>query len=137
MKTCYIYARTATDTISDKGTSLERQIAECQKYAEKYDIKVLEIFAETASGVDFKRKELQRLLRACENNPTDAVLIIDTDRLSRGVKDFAKIYQILRNQNIQLISTRIGNLSESSSGSLLGFIDAAIAQFELERSREK
>lgn len=139
MKTCYIYARTATATQLElsKGHSkaLARQIDQCRDYAQEHGYSIIGTFEDIGcSGNDYKRKSLQRLLVHCKKNSVDSVITLRVDRLSRKVADFARIRTMLDKNDIQLISVHEGDLP-SSIGKVAGIIFASVAQLGSERNK--
>lgn len=140
MKTCYIYARTATTTQKEeyKGISkaISQQVNACTTYAKENGYKVLNTFTEVAPGNKFKRQSLQLLLDECKKKSVDTVIILRVDRLSRNASDYFKILIQFNKLGIQLISVQDGQLNKGI-GMFTGSILASVAQYELERSEAK
>ncbi len=136
MKTCYIYARTATATQLErsKGHSkaIARQIDECQNYAQEHGYNIIETFEDIDSGNNYKRKSLQQLLAHCKKHSIDAVITLSIDRLSRNFVDYQKIRSQLQEADVKLISVNEGNLS-TPVGGFRGSIVVSLAQYESER----
>jgi len=140
MKTCYIYARTATiaqqEVINGHNNKINEQVRACQDYAKKHSYEILGVFTDIGSEDTLKRAGLQRLLIYCKKHPSTAVIILRVGRISRNLADYSKLHLQLKEKDIQLISVIEGDLS-GSTGNLLGGILVAKAQFESERSKYK
>lgn len=140
MKTCYIYARTATisqyEHSKGRSKNLELQIKSCKQFAKENEYEVYKTFFEVASGTTFERKELKKLLNYCKRVPVDALIISRIDRLSRNFSVYQEMREHLKNYGISLISVDDGDLT-SPVGNLLGGIQVSVAQYELERSKAR
>jgi DNA invertase Pin-like site-specific DNA recombinase len=140
MKTCYIYARTATisqyEHSKGRSKNLELQIKSCKQFAKENGYEVYKTFFEVASGTTFKRKELKKLLNYCKRVQVDALIISKIDRLSRNFSVYQEIREHLTKYSIALISVDDGDLT-SPIGNLLGGIQVSVAQYELERSKAR
>lgn len=139
MKTCYIYARTATITqqklTNGHSEAINNQIRICQDYAKKHRYKVLGVFTDIGiSGNTLRRIDLQRLLASCKKHSPTVVIVPRIDRISRNVADFVKINKRFKEKDIKLISVAEGKLSTSN---LVANIIVSVAQWEQERSRLK
>lgn len=141
MKTCYIYARTATTSQYEQSKrcskALELQIKSCEQFARENGYEVYKTFSEVASGTTIERNELKKLLNYCKRARVDAVIIFSLDRLSRKFDDYQKIMLELNKKGIKLLSVNEGSLIETPIERLRGGMLAAIAQYELERSEAK
>jgi site-specific DNA recombinase len=69
------------------GLGLEIQIRDVHAFAKSRELTVDRVYSDAAeSGVAEHRKELRRLLRACEKGRVSIVIIPSLDRLSRDVR---------------------------------------------------
>jgi site-specific DNA recombinase len=76
-----IYARVSTERQED-NTSLDAQIAACQRFAEQQGWAVVDVFRETFSGeFIYARPEFQRALRIVETGNIQHVIVDVPDRL--------------------------------------------------------
>jgi len=131
MKNCYIYIRVSTDEQAKKGFSPDNQIRQCRDYAEMHQYHVKEVFDDSGrSGRTTDRPEIQKLLKAIEEKPVEAIIIYKIDRFARNVTDFSRIYNELKTKNIKLLSINEGDLMEGNS--LIPNIFASVAQWESE-----
>ena len=89
MKTAVIYARVSTDKASDRDTPISSQISECQRWAEKNEVEVLNIYRdEGISGTKDREKRhgLNEALYYSEKNKVDYFLVFDLSRFSRSLE---------------------------------------------------
>ncbi len=135
MKTAVLYSRVSSEE-QLKGFSPDNQIRQCREYAEMHEYHVKDIFDDSGrSGRTTDRPELQRLLKAIEEKPVDAIIIYKIDRFARNVTDFSRMYNDLKTKSIKLLSINEGNLMEGSS--LIPNIFASVAQWESEVNSER
>lgn len=126
MKTCYIYARTAT--ITNKRV-INNQVRECLEFATTNDFKVLKVFKDIGSSANnLKRKSFLNLLQSCKQNQVDAIIVLRLDRISRNCHQFSLLQTELKKLSVQLISVHEGELS-SLTGTFTGSILTAINQY--------
>lgn len=83
-----IYARTA----SPSETALDWQVQALQGLATNLNLNVTHIIRETASGLDFERPGLQKLIRLAKRHEIDTVLMTNLDRIGR---DTPKVLAVL------------------------------------------
>ena len=132
MKTCYSYIRVSTEEQKNKGYSPDNQMRQAKDYAEMHGYHIKRVFDDSGkSGRSTEhRLELQKLLKAVEERPVDAILIFKIDRFARNVGDFDRMYKDLKAKGIKLLSISEGDLMEGNS--LIPNIFASVAQWESE-----
>lgn len=81
-KQVYLYARVSTKKQADAG-NLDRQLFRLLEHSLKQGYEVVGIFKEVASGINEKRRELDKLLTELRNHPGSLVAIEYKDRLAR------------------------------------------------------
>jgi DNA invertase Pin-like site-specific DNA recombinase len=106
-----IYCRVST-TKDSQETSLERQKEELLHLASKFNMTVVKIIEEKASGYEIEREGIFKLLEEIKSNNINALLIQDETRLGRGnarvallhciMKENVKIYTVHHNGELQL-----------------------------------
>ena len=79
-KNCVIYCRVST-TIQREN--LKRQCARLETYAMANGYTIEKIYEDIASGMNFKRKGLLRVLNYCQTHAIKTVIIEFKDRLAR------------------------------------------------------
>lgn len=96
-----LYCRVSTDEQALHGGSLKTQKDELKKYAIQHNYEIVDTYVDdgyTATNVN--RPQLQRLLKDIKQNKIDLILITKLDRLIRSVKDYYKIFRIIKNHNV-------------------------------------
>lgn len=130
-KSCCIYIRVSTDEQAKEGYSLANQQGRCNDEAKYRGYSVKGTFIEDGkTGRNTKRPEFQRMMAFIEENHVDAVIIYKIDRFARNVRDFAKVYDELKQKDIKFLSVIEGDLTNGNS--LIPNIFASVAQWESE-----
>jgi site-specific DNA recombinase len=96
---CAIYARYSSE--KQNALSIDQQFRKCREYADRNSLCVLDehlYFDEAISGATDVRDGLQRLLEAARTQPRpfDVILVDDTSRLTRRLRDGLKIFDDLK-----------------------------------------
>ena len=102
MKLTVIYARISTNK---EKQNIEQQIEYCRKYAEREGYNVIKVFKDEKTGKTDKRRGYQRLLKYLQENPDVALIVQDTDRISRDFYDSVEFEKFIMKYNIKVIST--------------------------------
>ncbi len=91
-----LYVRVSTEEQAINGDSLRTQREELTKYALANNLHIYSIYEDDGfSATNLKRPALQRLLKDVEQGKINRILITKLDRLSRGVRNYYKILDIL------------------------------------------
>ena len=139
---CASYARYSTDR--QNPLSAEDQIRKCCEHAQNQNWVVLEdyIFRDEAlSGTNDDRPGLRRLLAAAllQPRPFDVLLIDDTSRLSRNMKDTLTIVECLKFAGIRLVCVSQGIDTQNKQADLLlkfhGIIDSSYVTGLIEKTK--
>ena len=94
-----IYARTACPN----ETALNWQVEVLQGLAAKLGLNVTHTIRETASGLDFERQGLQKLMRLSEQHEIDTVLMTSLDRIGPDTIKVLAVLETLDNHSVKLI----------------------------------
>ena len=95
MKTI-IYYRKSTDRDDKQANSLEHQLANCLKVAEKYNLEVIKQIGESKSAkTEFTRPWFNELIDLCKSWKVDFIVIDEPKRLSRNNIDTSRIIDLL------------------------------------------
>jgi DNA invertase Pin-like site-specific DNA recombinase len=128
---CAVYARFSSEKQSP--LSIEDQVRKCRDYAAQRGWSVLDphIYSDEAiSGTRDDRFGLRRMLAAATSRekPFDVVLVDDTSRISRTLKDSFTIHDELRFAGVRLIFVSQGIDTESEQAEVLlathGIVDS-------------
>lgn len=128
---CAVYARFSSEKQSP--LSIDDQVRKCREYAEPRGWSVLDshIYSDEAiSGATDDRFGLRRMLAAATNREKlfDVVLVDDTSRLSRTLKDSFTIHDELRFAGVRLIFVSQGIDTDSEQAEVLlathGIVDS-------------
>lgn len=99
---------------------------------------IVDVFIDRAkSGKDTNRPELQRMLAAIQNNEINFVMATELSRISRSIKDFSEIWELIQNHGCGFQSLRENFDSTSAAGEMVLFTVANIAQFERRQVSER
>lgn len=117
MKTAVIYARYSSDRQTEQ--SIEGQLRDCNEYAERNDIIILDTYIDRAmTGTNDKRNEFQRMLKDSNKRAWDYVLVYKTDRFGRNKYELAMNKHTLKVNGIRLIPVK-ENIPEGPEGIIL------------------
>ena len=94
-----IYAHTACRN----ETELSWQVQGLQGLAANLGLNVTHIIRETASGIDFERQGLQKLMRLSEQHEIDTVLMTNLDRIGRDAMKVLAVLEELDKHGAKLI----------------------------------
>ena len=89
------------------------------------------------SGKDMDRPELQRLLIAIRRQEIDLVMVSELSRLSRSIKDFSEIWELMKDQGCGFLSLRENFDTTTAAGEMVLCTIANIAQFERKQIGER
>lgn len=94
-----IYARTA----SPNEAALGWQVQVLQGLAATLNLNVAHTIRETASGLEFDRPGLQKLIRLSEHHKIDTILMTNLDRIGRDALNVLAVLEELDSYGIKLI----------------------------------
>lgn len=105
MKTAVIYTRVSTVEQAKKDLSIPYQIDRCKKHAKDNNYVVVGEFSDPGkSGTNTNRPDLQKMFTFMIEKKIDALIVYKQDRLSRNMKDFWTMEEILKHNNIKFLS---------------------------------
>ena len=91
-----LYVRVSTEEQAVNGDSLRTQREELTRYALANGFHIYGIYEDDGfSATNLNRPALQRLLKDVEQNKINRILITKLDRLSRGVRNYYKVLDVL------------------------------------------
>jgi len=96
------------------------------------------VFVDRArSGKDTNRPELQRMLRGIREEEITLVMVSELSRLSRSIKDFSQIWEMMQAHGCGFLSLRESFDTTTAAGEMVLFTIANIAQFERKQVSER
>ncbi|MCB9085779.1 MAG: recombinase family protein [Bdellovibrionaceae bacterium] len=99
---------------------------------------IKEVFIDRArSGKDTNRPELQKLLEAIRQGEINFVMATELSRISRSIKDFAEIWDLMQSHGCGFQSLRENFDTTTAAGELVLFSMANLAQFERRQVSER
>ena len=120
-----IYARYSTDKQSEN--SIEDQIRECKKLAERNEFDVVAVFSDKAmSGGTADRPDYQNMLVAARAGQFDVIVAEDTSRLWRNLAEQSPRLAELQDLGIHVVTHDLDTRQESAS--ILGAVTGAMSE---------
>lgn len=121
-----IYARTACPN----ETALEWQVQALQGLAANLSLNVTHIIRETASGLDFKRSGLNKLMGLAMHHEINTVLMTNLDRIGRDALKALTVLEELDSHGVKLLIQ--GGDTVETSNPLCALLHRFIPQPSLE-----
>lgn len=100
-----LYARKSTESEDRQQTSVEDQIREMKKIAERNNLNIIEIISENGSGFKMGRPGFFQLLETIKSKKADGILCWKLSRLARNFDDAGPIMGMLQRSEIKHIKT--------------------------------
>ena len=130
-----IYARYSSD--NQREESIEGQLRECQAFAKKNGITLLEPYIDRAlSAKTDHRPNFLKMIKDSATKKFDVVIVWKLDRFSRNRVDSAHYKYVLRKNGVKVISAT-ESISEGSEGILLESVLEGIAEYYSAELSEK
>ncbi|MFP7487291.1 recombinase family protein [Priestia filamentosa] len=124
-----VYCRVSTQKETQE-TSLQRQEQELLEMASNYNMNVIKVIKEKASGYEADRPGALELLETIKTNKVDVVLVQDDTRIGRGDARLAFMrYIVKENVKIYTISHK-GELQLSEADSLILKVVGHVEEFQ-------
>ncbi|MFC0558503.1 YneB family resolvase-like protein [Halalkalibacter alkalisediminis] len=129
MNKAIIYCRVSTDK-SEQETSLERQAVELEGLAKKFDLKIVDIIKERASGFEVDPEGILMVLSEMTKGDIKTLLIQDDTRLGRGHAKTALLHQ-LRKAGVKVLTIYDnGELTLSEADEMVLDIVSIVEEFQ-------
>lgn len=99
---------------------------------------IVEVFNDPGiSAKDMNRPALRRMLAMIQREEINLVLVTEISRLTRSTKDFANLWEFLKDHNCQFQSLRDNFDTTTPAGEMILFTLANFAQFERKQLGER
>lgn len=139
-----LYVRASKDDLikSPEGTikNQEERLREFINYRNKVAPfgEVTGIFVDQAiSGKNINRPAVQRLIQGIKAREIDLVMVSELSRLSRSIRDFAHIWDLMQDNGCGFLSLREQFDTTTAAGEMVLFTLANAAQFERKQTSER
>jgi site-specific DNA recombinase len=97
-----------------------------------------ELFIDRAkSGKDTNRPQLQRMLQCIRKKEIDLVMVCELSRLSRSIRDFTDIWELMKAHGCGFLSLREQFDTTTAAGEMVLYTIANISQFERKQVSER
>ena len=126
-----------TQNEANGGTGVEFQTKKLKQYAELNDFIIGDIFVDEISGAVAERDGITNLTKLISEGKVERVLIWNTSRAFRSMIHFAKFYEMLKNNDVELVSVSEGIKSTNKTGEMMFGIMCSIAGYEKELINER
>jgi site-specific DNA recombinase len=113
-----IYIRVSTDRQSEKGTSLEVQLAECRRYCEQHGLDVIGEFKDVESGLHNGRHQYQQALELAKTQGIEKLVVWRLDRLGRDAHEYLGVLKSLKKAGVDVVSVTQPTESQFMMGML-------------------
>lgn len=131
-----IYTRVSRDE-QVRNFSLATQLAACQQYANSHDMHVVAELADDETGATLDRTGLKELLHLVTTRQVDAVIVYSVDRLHRDLINQVLVRRDIQKAGVAIHYVRRGELKDTPEDRFTDNIEAAVAEYERERIRER
>ena len=121
-----IYARKSSESEERQALSIQSQIIEMQKIAEKENLDVVKIFQESKSAKAPGRPVFNDMVKFLEKGKADGILCWKIDRLARNPVDEGTIRWLLQGETIKQIKTSNQNY-DSEDNVVIASIEFSMA----------
>ena len=133
-RTAVGYVRVSTDMQAADGLSLDAQRATIRAFCESTELRLLQIHEDVESGGRADRRGLAKALAT----PSDVVVVLKFDRISRSIKHFCDLYEEhFSDGTKELVAIRESIRLDSALGRALVSILLVFAQMEREATGER
>ncbi len=137
-KVTVIYCRVSTEEQAKEGLSVESQTLTCKRVAEEEGYSILEVIKdEGKSGKDLNREGIKRIIRLIAEKKINAVYTVNTDRISRNVKDHIYLTDLFRKEKVILRALSQPIMDGSATSITMDVVMAGFNQYHRLVTSEK
>ena len=131
------YVRVSTDQQGESGLGIEAQQQKIRAYCDLYNLKLLYITSDIASGKNLKRPGLLDALSDLEAGKATGIIIAKLDRLTRSVRDLGSLLDRYFSSSFQLAVVEEMIDTKTAAGRLTLNLLVSVAQWERETTGER
>lgn len=126
-----LYQRVSTALQAADGHGLDAQRTRLDAFAAERGMEVVEVIAdEGQSGKDLKRPGMLRVIELAERGLIDGLVVTKTDRVSRSLRDLLNLIELLRKQDVALVTTDEAFDTTTPMGKAMQAVSAAFGELE-------
>lgn len=118
-KRAILYARVSTDEQAATGTSLSSQKSNGYAYAKKNDLEIVSIFSDDFTGSSLNRPGLTKAREWLATGKADALIVYDSDRLSREPLHYMILRDEFNELGIELHYSQRGRIDLKDDGQMI------------------
>lgn len=139
----WAYTRVSTEEQAQReNNSLGTQRSYCEQYVQLNELdgwKLMRVVEDAGySAATLKRPGMQELIEAIESGQLDVVLIYKLDRLTRSLKDFYELWEVMKRCGVNFVSVTEKYLDTTTPvGRVILQIIVIFAQFEREQTVQR
>lgn len=100
-----IYCRKSSEGEDRQVQSLETQIRELKEHAERNNLNIVKVIAESKSAFKTGRPGFEEMVKLIKNNKANAILVIRANRISRNPVDAGHIISCMDDKKLLFIRT--------------------------------
>ncbi len=130
MKPWVIYTRVSTVKQSERGASLEAQLAACSALAAAHGHQTIHITDEGESAGEVNQPGIAKLRAMATDGRIAGVLVYKLDRIARNTRGLLDLVEFFADNGVALSSVQERIDTSGASGRLILTVLAALAEFE-------
>lgn len=131
------YIRVSTDGQEASGLGLEDQETKVRAYCSLYDLELVAIHKDAASGKNLNRTGLQDALAAMKAGQAEGIVVAKLDRLTRSVKDMGALLDSYFRESFAFHSVGEQINTTTAAGRLVLNVLTSVAEWERETIGER
>jgi site-specific DNA recombinase len=136
MKQFYGYIRVSTARQGEHGVSLQEQRSAIERYAQKNNLSIIQLFEEQETAAKRGRPVFTRMLGLLQQGKASGVIIHKIDRSARNLRDWADLGELI-DSGIQVHFANESLDLHSRGGRLSADIQAVVASDYIRNLREE
>lgn len=131
------YIRVSTDGQADSGLGLADQEAKIRAYCDLYDLELVEVISDAASGKNMERPGLRAALNMLSKGGAAGIIVAKLDRLTRSVRDMGELLDNYFSSKFSLVVVAEQIDTRTAAGRLCLNLLISVAQWERETIGER
>lgn len=131
------YIRVSTDGQDASGLGLADQVEKIKAYCSLYDLDLVEIHKDAASGKNLLRSGFQGALSALKRGEAEGLVVAKLDRLTRSVRDMGSLLDEYFRESFDLFVVAEQIDTRTASGRFVLNLLTSVAEWERETIGER